>query len=201
MIGNDKDFLATRVAYHLNLRGPSLNVQTGCSTSLVATHLACQSLLGYQCDVALAGGVSVHVPQRTGYLLPGRRHHVAGRALPAFDAQAAGHALRQRRGRGGAQAAGGRARRTATPSTPSSAARPSTTTARRRSATPRRASRDRRRSSRGAQAVAGVTPDTIGYVEAHGTGTPLGDPVEVAGADARPSARAPRPPASARSAR
>ena len=65
MIGNDKDFLATRVSYNLDLRGPSMDIQTGCSTSLVAVHQACQALLSFQCDVALAGGVSVDVPQRT----------------------------------------------------------------------------------------------------------------------------------------
>src|SRR5919112_1578636 len=56
-IGNDKDHLPTRVSYKLNLRGPSIDIQTACSTSLVAVHLACQNLLGYQCDMALAGGV------------------------------------------------------------------------------------------------------------------------------------------------
>ncbi|HFC11942.1 MAG TPA: polyketide synthase [Anaerolineae bacterium] len=68
MLGNDKDFLATRVAYHLNLNGPALTTQTGCSTALVNTHLACDALLSYQCDIALAGGVSVAVPQSAGYL-------------------------------------------------------------------------------------------------------------------------------------
>ncbi len=68
MLGNDKDFLATRVSYKLNLRGPSVDVQTACSTSLVAVHLACQALLAGQCDMALAGGVSLTVPQRAGYL-------------------------------------------------------------------------------------------------------------------------------------
>ncbi|HEX2222736.1 MAG TPA: polyketide synthase, partial [Thermoanaerobaculia bacterium] len=67
-IRNDKDFLATQVSYKLNLKGPSVNVQTACSTSLVAVSLACQSLLGYQCDMALAGGVSVSTPPRAGYL-------------------------------------------------------------------------------------------------------------------------------------
>ncbi|HEY0096808.1 MAG TPA: polyketide synthase, partial [Archangium sp.] len=90
MVGNDKDFLATRVAYHLDCKGPALTVQTGCSTSLVATHLACQALLGFQCDVALAGGVSVHMPQRTGYY-----HQEGGITSPdghcrAFDAKGQG---------------------------------------------------------------------------------------------------------------
>ena len=68
LIGNDKDYLATRVSYKLNLRGPGLTVQTACSTSLVAVQLACQGLLGFQCDVALAGGVGVAFPQKGGYL-------------------------------------------------------------------------------------------------------------------------------------
>ena len=66
--GNDKDFLTTRVSYELNLTGPSVNVQTACSTSLVATHLACQSLLNGECDMALAGGVTIELPHRVGYL-------------------------------------------------------------------------------------------------------------------------------------
>jgi acyl transferase domain-containing protein len=66
--GNDKDFLTTRVSYALNLNGPSVNVQTACSTSLVAIHLACQSLLNGECDMALAGGVTIEIPHRRGYL-------------------------------------------------------------------------------------------------------------------------------------
>ena len=66
-IGNDKDFLTTRVSYKLNLKGPSVAVQTACSTSLVAVHLAYQSLLDYTCDMALAGGVSITIPQKQGY--------------------------------------------------------------------------------------------------------------------------------------
>ncbi len=66
--GNDKDFLATRVSYLLDLAGPSINVQTACSTSLVATHLAVQSLLARECDMALAGGVTIELPQNRGYV-------------------------------------------------------------------------------------------------------------------------------------
>ena len=68
MLGNDKDFLCTRVSYELDLRGPSLTIQTACSTSLVAVAVACQALHAGECDMALAGGVSVTFPQRTGYI-------------------------------------------------------------------------------------------------------------------------------------
>ncbi|MDJ0842020.1 MAG: SDR family NAD(P)-dependent oxidoreductase [Acidobacteriota bacterium] len=66
--GNDKDFLATRASYNFNLTGPSINIQTACSTSLVAAHTACQSLLSYECDLALAGGVTIEIPHGRGYL-------------------------------------------------------------------------------------------------------------------------------------
>jgi acyl transferase domain-containing protein len=90
LLGNEKDFLTTRTSYKLNLKGPSINVQTGCSTSLVAINLACQSLLSYQCDMALAGGVSINVLQKAGYL-----HQEGGIMSPdghcrTFDAKARG---------------------------------------------------------------------------------------------------------------
>ena len=66
--GNDKDVLTTRVSYQLDLRGPSINVQTACSTSLVAVHMACQSLLNFECDMALAGGVTIEIPHGLGYI-------------------------------------------------------------------------------------------------------------------------------------
>src|SRR5690606_38111220 len=66
-LGNDKDFASTRISYKLNLTGPSINVQTACSTSLVAVHLACQSILSGECDLALAGASTVRVPQKVGY--------------------------------------------------------------------------------------------------------------------------------------
>ena len=68
IIGNDKDFLATRVSYAFNLKGPSITVQTACSTSLVAVHNACQSLLNGECEMALAGGVAIKVPHISGYI-------------------------------------------------------------------------------------------------------------------------------------
>src|SRR3569833_1164304 len=67
MLGNDKDFLTTRVSYKLDLHGPSMTVQTACSTSLVAVQVACRALQRGECDMALAGGVSITFPQRTGY--------------------------------------------------------------------------------------------------------------------------------------
>ena len=80
--GNDKDFLATRVSYKLNLKGPSVTVQTACSTSLVAVHLACQNLLLGACDMALAGGVSIALPAARRLSLRGGGHPLARRLLP-----------------------------------------------------------------------------------------------------------------------
>jgi len=90
MIGNDKDYLPTRVSYKLNLHGPSVNVQTACSTSLVSVCVACEQLLNVQCDMALAGGVSVTFPQKRGYV-----YQEGGISSPdghcrAFDAEARG---------------------------------------------------------------------------------------------------------------
>ena len=67
-LANDKDFVSTKLSYKFDLTGPSLNVQTACSTSMVAVHLACQSILGGECEMALAGAASVRVPQISGYL-------------------------------------------------------------------------------------------------------------------------------------
>ena len=88
--GNDKDVLATRVSYQLNLTGPSMTIQTACSTSLVAVHVACRSLLGHECDMALAGGVTIEIPHRTGYLY--REGEILSRDghCRAFDADATG---------------------------------------------------------------------------------------------------------------
>ncbi|HEU0051790.1 MAG TPA: polyketide synthase, partial [Longimicrobium sp.] len=89
-LGSEKDFLATRASYKLDLRGPSLTVQTGCSTSLVAVHLAAQSILRGECSLAVAGGASVLIPQTTGYhYAPGGIVSPDGRCR-AFDARSAG---------------------------------------------------------------------------------------------------------------
>ncbi|MCB9100062.1 MAG: SDR family NAD(P)-dependent oxidoreductase [Anaerolineales bacterium] len=180
MLGNDKDFLTTRVSYKLNLKGPSINVQTACSTSLVAVALACQSLLSYECDMALAGGVSVMFPQRQGYFYQeGGIHSPDGRCR-AFDSQAQGMFAGQGTGivalkrledatadgdhiyaviKGVAVNNDGSLKVGYTaPSVEGQAAVISM-----------------------AQALAGVEPETISYIEAHGTATPLGDPIEIAG--------------------
>src|SRR5262245_20787178 len=173
MTGNDKDFLPTRVSYKLDLRGPSINVQTACSTSLVAVHMAVQSLLNGECDIALAGGVSVSRMQKEGY-----RYRTGGIVSPdghcrAFDEQGQGtifgdgvglvalKPLADARADGdtihavikgsalnndGALKIGFTA-----PSVDGQA-----------------------EVIAEALAVAGVDPETIGYVETHGTGTPLG---------------------------
>jgi len=90
LINNDKDFLPTRVSYKLNLKGPSVTVQTACSTSLVAVHLACQSLLNYQCDIALAGGVSIGVPNKAGHFYQEGGIFSPDGHCRSFDAKAQG---------------------------------------------------------------------------------------------------------------
>ncbi|HLX07031.1 MAG TPA: amino acid adenylation domain-containing protein [Thermoanaerobaculia bacterium] len=179
MLGSDKDFLATRVSYKLNLRGPSLTVQTACSTSLVAVHLACRSLLGRECDLALAGGVSIAVPQVAGYL-----YQEGGIASPdghcrAFDAQARGTVSGSGAGvvvlrrLADALAAGDPIRAVVLGSAINNdgAAKVGYTAP---------GVDGQAEVIAAAQALAGVTPDEVSYVEAHGTGTPLGDPIEIA---------------------
>ena len=98
MLASDKDFLATRVAYKLDLRGPAVTVQTACSTSLVAVNVACQQLMQGACAMALAGGVSITFPRKTGYLYSeGMILSPDGRCRP-FDASGRG----VRRGAGAA---------------------------------------------------------------------------------------------------
>src|SRR6202012_403383 len=86
----DNDFLSTRLSYKLNLKGPSLTVQTACSTSLVAAHLARQSLLSSECDLALAGAISVRVPHRAGYFADAGGVSSPDGRVRAFDAEADG---------------------------------------------------------------------------------------------------------------
>ncbi|HEX8394332.1 MAG TPA: type I polyketide synthase, partial [Longimicrobium sp.] len=179
VFSNDKDFLTTRVSYKLGLRGPSVAVQTACSTSLVAIHLACQSLLNRECDLALAGGATIWPRLAAGYV-----YHEGGINSPdgrvrTFDARGAGMVVGSGAGvvtlkrmvdalrdgdsihavvKGSAinNDGAGKIGFTA-PSVQGQA-----------------------RAVAEAVALAGLEPRDIGYVEAHGTATPLGDPIEVA---------------------
>jgi len=90
LIGNEKDYLASRTSYKLNLSGESVAVQTACSTSLVAVHLACQSILSGQTDVALAGGVAFQPYQKTGYIYYEDYIFSHDGHCRAFDAKAQG---------------------------------------------------------------------------------------------------------------
>jgi acyl transferase domain-containing protein len=177
--GNDKDFLATRLSYQLNLTGPSVSVQTACSTSLVAAHLGAQSLLNGECDLALAGGVTIEIPHYVGYLYKENEILAPDGHCRAFDASSRGtlfgsgcgvillrrleDALRDGdRIRavilGSAVNNDGSAKvGYLAPSVDGQAA-----------------------SIVEALTIAGVSPDSISYVETHGTGTPVGDPIEVA---------------------
>jgi amino acid adenylation domain-containing protein len=179
MLGGDKDFLATRLSYKLNLRGPSFTVQTACSTSLVATHLACRALLGRECDMALAGGVSAIVPQVTGYLYQEGGINSPDGHCRAFDAKAQGTV-------GGSGVGVVVLKRLSD----ALAAGDTIHAVIRGTAINNDGSQKVGYTAPGidgqagaiaaAQALAGVSPDEIGYVEAHGTGTPLGDPIEIA---------------------
>lgn len=177
--GNDKDFLTTRVSYLLDLRGPAVNVQTACSTSLVAIHLACQSLLNGECDMALAGGVTIEMPHRRGYV-----YHEGEILSPdghcrSFDHRAQGTVFGSGAGvvalrrledaladgdhihavvRGSAINNDGSLKvGYLAPSVDGQA-----------------------QAIAEALAVADVDPRTVSYVEAHGTATAVGDPIEVA---------------------
>lgn len=178
VMGTEKDFLPTRISYKLNLTGPSKCIQTACSSSLVAVHDACQSLLNYDCDIALAGGVSITSPLRHGYFYTKEGINSPDGHCRAFDHRAAGTVMGNGAGivvlkrfdeavadrdtvyaviRGsainndGAQKIGYTA--------PSIEGQSKVIIA--------------------AQMAAGVKAEDITYVEAHGTGTVLGDPIEI----------------------
>jgi acyl transferase domain-containing protein len=179
MLGNDKDFLPTRVSYKLNLRGPSMTVQSACSTSLVAICQACTGLLTYQCDMALAGGVSITFPQKRDYRYQEESLASADGKCRSFDADACGTVF----GHGAAVVLLKRLEDAIADRDPILAvikgfalnndgsdkigyAAPSINAQAEVVAM--------------AQAAAGVHPESISYIEAHGTATPLGDPVEMA---------------------
>ncbi|MDB4473550.1 SDR family NAD(P)-dependent oxidoreductase [Opitutaceae bacterium] len=178
MITNDKDYLTTRVAYKLNLRGPVVNLQSACSSTLLAVHQAARALLDGECGMALAGGVSIKLPQYAGHQYsPGMLNSPDGHCR-AYDAEAegtifgngSGVVLMKRvedaikdgdriyavvRGSATNNDGGDKAGYTA----PSA--------------------QGEYRVMRDAIARAGVHAETITYVEGHGTGTPLGDPIEI----------------------
>ena len=179
MITNDKDYVPTLVSYKLNLRGPSVNVQTACSTALVAVHLACQSLLQGECDMALAGATSLAFPQKGGYMYTEGGIHSPDGHCRAFDAQAKGtldgegvgivvlkrleqaladsdsiHAVI----RGSSINNDGSAKVGYTAPSETGQAQVIAESL----------------------ALAGVEPESVSYIETHGTGTALGDPIEVA---------------------
>ncbi len=179
MIGNDKDFLTTRASYKLDLHGPSMAIQTACSTSLVAVQVACQALVRGECDMALAGGVSITFPQTTGYLYQeGMIFSPDGSCRP-FDVQAQG----TRSGDGAGLVVLKRlddaiADRDTVHAVILGAAINNDGAGKAGYTAP--SVEGQMEVIATAQALAGVTADTISYIEAHGTATPLGDPIEVA---------------------
>lgn len=179
MNGNNKDSMTTTVSYKLNLRGPGITVQTACSTSLAAVHVACRGLLNHEADMAIAGGVWVNLLHEGGYRYqPGAILSPDGHCR-AFDAKAAGTVIGSGVGivvlkrladaladgdaihaviRGSAVNNDGSAKVGYT--APSVEGQAEVILA--------------------AQAIADVSADSISYIEAHGTGTTIGDPIEVA---------------------
>lgn len=179
MLASDKDYLCTRVSYKLGLKGPSLSVQTACSTSLVAVQVACRALQTGECDMALAGGVSIPFPQRSGYVYQdGMIMSPDGRCRP-FDARAQGT-------RAGAGAGVVVLKRL-----DQALADGDTVHAVIRGIAINNDGADKAGytapSIEGqleviatAQALAGVEAATVSFMETHGTATPLGDPIEMA---------------------
>lgn len=179
MVGNDKDALATNVSYRLDLRGPSVTVQTFCSTSLVAIHLASESLRRGECEMALAGGVSIQVPDQVGYM-----YHDGNQASPD------GHVRTFDAGARGSMFGDGIAIVVLKPLDRAVADRDTVLAVLRGSAINNDGALKfsfqapsidgQRRCISAAVARAGVDPADISYVEAHGTATVVGDPMEVA---------------------
>ncbi len=179
MLGNEKDYIATRVAYKLNLKGPAVSLNTACSSSLVAVCQACQALLTYQCDMALAGGISVTVPQKRGYYYQEGNINSPDGHTRTFDEKAEGTVFSSGMGivvlkrleealedgdqiyaviKGAALNNDGSQRVSfVAPGVDGQADVIAL-----------------------AHALAGINPETITYVEAHGTATPMGDPIELA---------------------
>ncbi|MDJ0629456.1 MAG: SDR family NAD(P)-dependent oxidoreductase [Rhodobacter sp.] len=176
--GNDKDFLSTRVSHVFDLKGPSINLQTACSTSLVAVHFACRALREGDCKMALAGGATIVLPHGRGYLYNENEILSPDGHCHAFDHRAKGTVFGSGAGavvlrpladaiadgdhiwaviKGSAVNNDGATK--ASYLAPSVSGQASAMVA--------------------AHVEAGITADTIGYVECHGTGTYLGDPIEI----------------------
>lgn len=175
---NEKDFLATWISYKLNLTGPAFSVQTACSTSLLAVHLACQSLLSYECDMALAGGVSFDSDERAGYIhMPESIYSKDGVCRP-FDSKASGTIS--------GDGVGSIVLKRATEAVRDNdhiyalikgSAVNNDGANKQGYTTP---SVDFQRDVvLEALSIADINPETIGMIEAHGTGTYIGDPIEV----------------------
>ncbi len=178
MTGNEKDYIATRVAYEFNTKGPGLSIHTACSTSLTAVTLAYESLLNKECDMALAGGIAITVPINSGHIYNEGGMFSKDGHTRTFDADATGTVFSDGVGvvmlkrykdavkdgdeiyaviRGAALNNDGNDKASFTaPSVEGQAAVIAM-----------------------AQAKAGVEPETISYIETHGTATPLGDPIEI----------------------
>jgi acyl transferase domain-containing protein/acyl carrier protein len=179
LIGNDKDYLAPRASYKLDFHGPSITVQTACSTSLVAVHMACQSLLLGECDMALAGGVAVRIPQLRGYLYQQGGTTSSDGHCRAFDADASGMVpgngvgvVVLKRVRDAIQDGDAIRAVIRGSAVNNDGSRKTGFTA---------PSVDQQASVIAeALAVAGLDAGDVGLVETHGTGTRLGDPIEVA---------------------
>jgi acyl transferase domain-containing protein/thioesterase domain-containing protein/acyl carrier protein len=179
VLSNYSDSVCTRVSYKLNLRGPSVSIQTACSTSLVAVIMGYQSLLDYQCDMVLAGGATITVPQKAGYLYQegmifspdGHCRAFDAKAKGAVDGNGVGIVILKRLTdalddgdniyaiiRGAAINNDGASKVGYTAPSVDGQTRVVTE----------------------ALTLAETSPETIGYIETHGTGTPLGDPIEIA---------------------
>jgi len=180
MISNSNDFLSSRVAYKLNLRGPAITVQTACSTSLVALGQAYQSLLNYQCDVALCGGVSINLPLKSGYLYTEGSILSKEGVCRSFDAEASGTmfgsgigmvALKRlseaKKDRDNIYAVVRSVALNNDGSNKIGYTAPS--------------SSGQEDVIRDAMDLAAVSAEDVSYVETHGTGTILGDPIEISG--------------------
>ncbi|NET70058.1 MAG: polyketide synthase [Sphaerospermopsis sp. SIO1G2] len=178
--GNDKDFLTTRVSYAFNLKGPSVNVQTACSTSLVAIHMAAQSLREMECDMALAGGVTIDLPHGQGYVYQENEILSPDGHCRAFSADSEGTVF----GSGVGVVALRRLQDALADDDPILGVILSTAVnndGADKASYLAPSPEGQALAISGALEVAEIDADTIIYVVTHGTGTSLGDPIEIQG--------------------